>query len=172
MIEEKWLPVVGYEGLYEVSSSGRMRTLRQKTPRLMACGVGSHGYRQVGLVRPGEKLKMLRVHRLVLEAFVGPCPLGCESLHGKGGRADASLENLSWGTPKQNQAEDRARDHTTNRGEKCGNAKLTYEQILELRERREAGEKVHVLAAYFGINPSTVSKIVKGKRWQYPPEEW
>jgi hypothetical protein len=173
MNEERWLPVVGYESLYEISSEGNMKSMRFNPPRAMACGLNREGYPQVGLCHRGDKRsKTFRVHRLVLEAFVGKCPDGMEALHGQGGRADARLDNLSWGTPKKNQGEDRARDHTTNRGEKCGSSKLTWDQIQELKAKREAGAKVVELGEEYGINPSTVSKICKGKRWQHGPSEW
>ncbi len=136
----------------------------------MTCS-STTGYPVVGMQHDG-KMFLRSVHRLVTEAFIGPCPPGMEVRHGPGGRKDASLENLSYGTPKQNQLEDRARDHTTNRGERCGTAKLSWEAVQELKARRLLGEPVAVLATDYGINPSTVSKIAKGKRWAYPPEAW
>lgn len=167
---EVWLPVVGFDG-YSVSKFGDVYS--HKSHRLMTVSPSkTNGYLVVGMQRNG-KMHMRSVHRLVLEAWRGACPPGMESLHGPGGRLDASLSNLAWGTPKKNQLVDRARDHTTNRGEKCGTHKLTYERMLELKRRRsELHEPVAALAAEFGINPSTVSKIANGKRWAYPPEEW
>ena len=173
MTEEEWRPVPGYEGLYEVSDLGRVRSLKFSPPRAIGQGASSHGYLQVGLSHRGERVRMFRVHRLVLEAFRGPCPSGMEALHGNNDRADASLVNLAWGTPARNQG-DRARDHTTNRGEKCANAKLTWEEVCTIREALAADDcpSLSVLSERFGVGPSTLSKIRLGKRWAYPPEEW
>lgn len=164
----------GYEG-YEVSNLGRVRSLRTWTADgpyiLRATPSSTTGYPVVGLSRPGQKLKMIAVHTLVLEAFVGPRPAGMEARHGVGGRADASLTNLCWGTKRANE-HDKQRDHTTNRGEQCGNAKLTWELVCKLRERLDAGEPLGPMSEETGVCKSTLSKIRYRKRWAYPPAEW
>lgn len=125
---EQWLPVVGYEGLYEVSDMGRVRSLDRAVwrddarcrphyvtyrGREMRLSRQAHGYVGVILWRDG-KYRNVRVHRLVLEAFVGPCPRGMETLHGNGQRNDNRLANLRWGTQEEN-AEDRVRHGTLTR---------------------------------------------------------
>lgn len=95
---EYWLPVVGYEGLYEVSDLGRVRSPR----KVLLPHVGRNGYLTVGLSKQGWQ-RTLRVHRLVLEAFVGPCPQGMECLHHPDpDKANNSLGNLRWGTRAEN----------------------------------------------------------------------
>lgn len=98
--EERWRPVPGYEGLYDVSDHGRVRShhrepntlLRQsKTPR----------YLTVGLAKNGER-RMWHVHRLVLLAFVGPLPEGMQSRHLDGDETNNHLSNLTYGTVSQN----------------------------------------------------------------------
>lgn len=92
---ERWLPVVGWEDLYEVSDLGRVR----RDGHVLACrGVK---YPMLGLSRNG-KVTSRTVHTLVLEAFVGPCPLGLEALHANDIPTDNRLTNLSWGTRTQN----------------------------------------------------------------------
>lgn len=114
---ERWKPVVGYEGIYEVSSSGLVRSL----PRLDSIGrrVGGRmltilphpsGHRQVKLSRDGRTVQG-KLHRVVLEAFAGPAPLGCEVLHIDGNPADNSIGNLRWGTRSENML-DRVRHGT------------------------------------------------------------
>jgi hypothetical protein len=75
----------------------------------MKLRASSKGYITVNL-KPGGaiKLKTMRVHRLVLDAFVGPCPDGMECRHLNGVKADCRLSNLAWGTRKEN-IEDRVR---------------------------------------------------------------
>jgi len=106
---ERWLPVPGYEGIYEVSDMGRVRSL----PRIDAQGgrrrlrmfnpsrMDARGHLGVTLRRDGLT-KSLYVHRLVLEAFVGPCPAGMEACHWNDIPDDNSLPNLRWATKSEN----------------------------------------------------------------------
>lgn len=110
----RWLPVPGWEGEYEVSDLGRVRSVerivpRRSVPQTIAARIlktppASHGYPRVNLCRNGSYTQRT-VHSLVLEAFVGPCPPGMECLHGNGIRTDARLVNLRWGTSKENKAD-------------------------------------------------------------------
>jgi hypothetical protein len=95
---ERWLPVVGFEGLYEVSDLGRVKSHRRGAPRILRPGPSNYGHLSVVLGRGNTRM----VHRLVLEAFAGPCPRGHESLHGDGGPTDNKLSNLRWGTRTEN----------------------------------------------------------------------
>ena len=112
MTKEIWKPVKGYEGLYEVSNLGNVRSLDReveksngqvckyrgkeiaKTPQ-----VG--GYLRTRLSIKGKSSTPL-IHRLVLEAFVGECPEGMETRHLDGDPTNNQLSNLSWGTSQEN----------------------------------------------------------------------
>lgn len=109
---EMWKPVVGYEGLYEVSDLGNVRSVdrtviyktgqprhyKGQTLKLKP----AHGYWRVELNRNG-KPACFQVHRLVLAAFVGPLPEGKEVCHNNGNPGDNRLENLRYGTRSENQ---------------------------------------------------------------------
>jgi len=106
---EVWRAIPGYEGAYEVSDQGRVRSLDRVTDRgrrwkgrLMTPTALQNGYLVVSLWRDGAQKTPL-VHRLVLAAFVGPAALGHEALHANGKRSDNRLSNLSWGTHSENQ---------------------------------------------------------------------
>jgi hypothetical protein len=115
-MRENWRPVFGFEGLYEVSSFGRIRSLG----RPPVCGKhGGRGFRECILrahsvskghlrvkLRQGQETKFF-VHTLVLTAFVGPCPQGMECRHLDGNPANNRLGNLKWGTPEENWADRR-----------------------------------------------------------------
>lgn len=168
---ECWLPVPGWEGLYEVSDLGRVRSLPRRGThknrlyggKLLKPSVNAYGYYVVGLCR--DRTMLLRfVHRLVLSAFAGPCPDGMEARHGPGGSLDNRLANLCWGTPSDNQM-DRVRDGTTNRGERSANAKLTQEIVEECRRRFAAGESQSALAREFGVVVSTMHEAIRGITW-------
>lgn len=112
---ERWVGVVGYEGLYEVSSLGRVRGI--KRGKILRTHPDRNGYLRVRLSRGGIVTNRV-VHRLVCEAFHGPAPEGRPwALHGERGESVNTPDNLRWGTPKDN-ARDRVRDgndHKANR---------------------------------------------------------
>jgi len=108
---EAWRPVVGYEGYYEVSDQGRVRSLDQH-------GVDSRGrpkFRKGVTLKPSYagtgyphvvlKGKSRNVHTLVMESFVGPRPEGMQVRHLDSNRANARADNLAYGTPAENQAD-------------------------------------------------------------------
>lgn len=97
MSEEIWKPVLGFEGKYEVSSRGRVRSLFG-VPHLLKLYKIPYGYMEARLTGHHK-----RVHRLVLEAFVGPCPKGYQCDHINAVRDDNRLENLRWVTGRENQ---------------------------------------------------------------------
>jgi hypothetical protein len=98
---ERWLPVPGYEGRYEVSDLGNVRSLpRQRTRGGVLSQIERYGYLSVCLSG-----RMFSVHRLVLLAHVGPCPKGMETAHCNGNRKDNRLSNLRWATKSENTAD-------------------------------------------------------------------
>lgn len=104
MTGEEWRPVVGYEGLYEVSDQGRVRSLPRHGTRgqILKPYVGNRGYPTVNPARDGEN-RTLPIHRIVAEAFLGPRPEGLVVRHLNGKHNDPRLANLAYGTPRQNQ---------------------------------------------------------------------
>jgi hypothetical protein len=164
---EAWLPVIGYEDLYEVSSLGQVKSLRpyRGTPeRILRPAPDSKGYRSVKLWRD-KKVRTFRVHELVAAAFLGPRPDGMEVCHGPAGQADDSTGNLSYGTHHQNMGADRKRDGTDNGGSRNGQSKLSDEQVAEVRRRCSSGESQRSVAADFGVGQATVSNIMTGWTW-------
>lgn len=102
--------------------------------------------------------KTFLVHRLIAEAFLGPCPEGMEVLHGEKGQKDNTPANLSYGTKSQNQL-DRYRDGTMCLGERNGNCRLTYLEVEELRELRLQGASYSQLGKIFNISAIHAKRI-------------
>ena len=110
---EVWKAIPGWEGHYEASTHGRVRSVartvirkdgqtRQFKSKIRALrALHTTGYLMVDLYAHDQR-KTSYVHRLVLETFVGACPAGMEACHNNGNPADNRLENLRWDTPRQN----------------------------------------------------------------------
>lgn len=101
---EAWRPVVGYEGVYAVSDHGRVARVaagQGARPGIRRQSTHPNGYRQVALSK-GNRVTTKKVHRLVLEAFVGPCPDGLEGCHEDDNPSNNHLANLRWDTHQAN----------------------------------------------------------------------
>lgn len=100
---EKWRDVVGYEGRYRVSDRGNVWSCL--TNKLFNPQLTAKGKLQVTLLPDSGKAdrRTYLVHRLVLEAFVGPCPEGMVACHWNDLGTDNRLENLRWDTPSANE---------------------------------------------------------------------
>lgn len=100
---ERWLPVPGYEGLYEISDMGRVRSRRRRgsVGGIIAQFDNGHGYPRLKLCKDAIQRTWL-VHQLVALAFIGPCPPGEEVRHLNDKHGDARAVNLTYGTRSQN----------------------------------------------------------------------
>lgn len=172
---ERWLSVPGYEGFYDVSDQGRVRSVRRMTPhgwrggRPLKSFPDSDGYLRVNLSRNGQVAGLQAVHRLVLLAFTGAPPSpDHECCHGPGGKLDNRPANLSWGTRLEN-SDDKRRDGTMACGEKQGNSRLSRSDVEAIRRRRANGEEGAALAGEFGVSPTHISRIVLRRSWQHLP---
>jgi hypothetical protein len=102
---EQWLPVVNFEGVYEVSDEGQVRSLDRSSPctsrwgkdfdrryegKTLRPGTKPGGYLFVGLYDMQGNAKYCMVHRLVAGAFIGPCPQGMEVAHNDGNKKTAT----------------------------------------------------------------------------------
>jgi hypothetical protein len=110
-----------------------------------------------------------KVHRLVLEAFVGPCPPGMECCHNDGNPLNNRLDNLRWDTRRSNQL-DRNRHGTGSRGEKSTVSRLLECEVREIKRGLRCGESYRQLAAVFGVSYGAVSAIKYGKSWAWLEE--
>lgn len=108
MTAEKWAPVPGYEGIYEVSDQGGVRSLDRRDSRghmrrgkVLAAAAASGAHPTVALCRDGKQ-RSHYVHHLVLTAFAGPRPEGMWACHWNDDPRDNRFENLRWATPSEN----------------------------------------------------------------------
>lgn len=153
---EIFKPVRGYAGLYEVSNQGSVRSVdrlgtdgRRLRGKLLRPNVHpDKKYVRAHLYRGGSD-RMVEVHRLVAEAFLGLVPRDCVVCHNNGIPGDNRIENLRIDT-QQNNMLDVARH---------GRRPLKPEQILEIRARAPYS-KPRILAGEYGCSPRTIKRIL------------
>lgn len=122
----------------------------------------SHGYSYVSLTNGPSRIHK-RVHVMVLTIFSGPRPQGYQSRHHNGIRTDNRLENLSWATPKVNNA-DKILHGTRQCGESAPSTKLTARQVQEVRALKGVRTSTQVARVY-GVSRGCISGIWTGKNW-------
>ena len=173
MNEETWKPVVGYEGLYEVSDHGRVRSLHPGPTRYLKLltvmrPVGQWGYSpcMVTICKDG-KPRRANIARLVLAAFKGPCPTGMQACHFPDrDPANNHVDNLRWGTPFDNAA-DRTKHGTQVRGPLVGTSKVSDEIAAAIINLRHHGVKASIVADSFGLTEQQVRNIARGRSWAH-----
>lgn len=168
---EEWRPVVGYEGRYEVSNLGRVRSLdriitektgrkRKRKGQILSPTVMRNGYASIYL--PVRKMKY--VHALVAEAFLGPRPNGYDVMHLNGKRTDNVLSNLRYGTRSENAIS------TYSYGSRSPIGKLFPDDVQEIRKRLGRGESQSSIARLFGVSQTTVYQIDCGGHFSWLKE--
>lgn len=168
-MQELWLPVVGYELFYEVSSLGRVRSIdritrhgRSRRSKIRKQILSKHGYLRISLYKDREA-KIFSVHRLVLEAFVGKCPENFQACHNNGDRTNNHIDNLRWDSQESNCADKRSHGSLPI-GERVKTSKLTESQVrLILKDKRSFSK----IAADYGVDMTNISCIKRRLTWKH-----
>lgn len=161
---EVWLPVLGYEAIYEASNLGQVRRVGASAALKPVPSTG--GYHVVSLSKDGD-VRNLRVSRLILTAFCGDAPFeGAQAAHNNGDNGDNRLTNLRWATPVENQA-DVTRHGNRCQGEAVFGAVLNADRVKLIRQRCAAGERNRPIAEDFGVSPSTIHLIRHNRIWKH-----
>lgn len=180
-MQEMWRPIVGIDGLpdgvYEVSNTGKVRSLDRVRPhgrwpgatqlvkgRELKAFTNGADYRVVCLYLEGGPKKFY-VHRLVLTAFDRAPRDDEEVCHSDGNKENNTLENIRWGTKKENYNDKVVQGFSQN-GERNKSAKLTAQQVAEIREKYHSGGYTYGrLADEYGVTDSNIGSIIKGLTW-------
>jgi protein gp37 len=154
--------IAGYPG-YFVTNHGRVLSDKRGSRREMRPDVGQQGHLRVQLYRggnPGPRGDRLSVHRLVLDAFVGPPPTpDAQACHLDGNPNNNYVDNLRWGSQSANW-EDRTRH-----GKFRSYNKLTAEDVTNIRRRGEAGEPAYAIAKNYPVSDTQIRNILRGDQW-------
>lgn len=176
MPPEEWRAIPGYEGLYEVSDQGRVRSLdricrgpvgtteRHNGRVLKGYRLSRGHYHAVDLSKDSQKTHRT-VHSLVAEAFVGPRPPGMDVMHLDGDRGNNRVENLRYGTRTENLHQ------TYEYGGRQANGKLTKTEAMDVIRRLEKGEHPIALAEEYGVNNAAIYHIRNGTAFKWLREE-
>jgi hypothetical protein len=175
MENENWLPLVGWEGVYEISDLGRIKRIKKHSrckTGLLACTVKTNGYPIAHLRDGPERHAQVLLHRLVALTFLGPPPDGRDQVnHKNGDRSDPRAINLEWVSCSENHAhayDVLRRAKVSNKGELAGRAILSESDVLEIRRRYAiGGVSQKTLSEEFGVSQVNISCILRRASWTH-----
>lgn len=182
-MQETWRDVPGFEGAYQVSDAGHVRSVDRTIWRLNRWGVVAAIRLKGRLLSPfsresgGHKIVALGkgnlqfVHRLVLSAFVRPVAEGEEARHLDGDPANNRVENLAWGTRSEN-IQDRKRlgEENPPRGERNARARFSEADVRQIRSDVMKGRSFGQIAKAMGASRGSVGKVAMGYTWGWLPQ--
>lgn len=164
--QEEWRPVVGFEGRYEVSDLGCVRSLppfnRRRSVYLLRPGKSKKGYFTVALGGTGTRTGRTQyVHVLVAVAFLGPVPEGCIVNHKDLDRYNPAAHNLEYITQRENCI------HSVVNGAWSG-SRLTPDDV---RAIRGSSAPVRELANMYGVHVDSIHNVRARRTWAFVSEE-
>ena len=174
---EVWKDVVGYEGYYQVSDYGRVRSLDREVPlgkstkkikgKIRKQVLHNLGYPMLNLYK-NKEAKGCLVHRLVALHFVDNVNGYQEINHINGIKDDNRATNLEWCTRSQNLKHARDTGLTKQTGTDSSLAKLTKDEVLKIRKTYEKDSSItyEVLASAFNVGASTIGRVVRREVYQ------
>lgn len=167
--QEIWKDIPGFPD-YQVSNYGNVKSFKTGKPVILKpTPTGkSRGYLQVGLCKDNRRFAR-KVHRLVLEVFVGRRHPGTECCHNDGNILNNCITNLRWDSPANN-VNDRKKHGTDRCGSNHPNAKTTEKQVIEIRQMFKAGRKQKEIGGLFNLAIETVSNIITRRTWNHVNE--
>ena len=164
---EIWKDIPGYEGRYQVSNFGRVKSLpniRRKSELILRQAAMKSGHLMVSLWNGNGRSRL--VHALVMEAFVGPRPAGMDCCHNDGDPANNRLSNLRWDTRSGNER-DKKRHGRTNAGERNGRSKLKATDVAQIKTGIRNGVSSVELAERFDVTRGAINYIKRGESWRH-----
>lgn len=169
---ERWKPVVGFEGWYEVSDHGQVRRLQPGPGTQVGRILRNHpiptGYLHVRLCVHSNPAD-LYVHRLVAEAFIGPRPRGLQINHINGNKTDNRPSNLEYVTQLQNMRHSFRPEfgRYVARGREHPRAKLSEIDVRAIVARRKEGGTMAAIAAVFHVSGTAIRDVMSGRTWSH-----
>lgn len=176
--KEIWRDIIGYEGLYMVSSFGRVKSLDRYVNHypsgkmiqkgdVIKAQINKRGYESLKLSRGGKSIRFL-VHRLVLIAFI-PNPENKEQVnHIDCNKRNNYLENLEWSTQSENMRHSFDNNLHNKAGDNHPSHKLSGEQVIEIRKNNTPRTKRLIdIAEEYNVSFYCISDLLRGKTWSH-----
>lgn len=182
-MSEVWKDIPDFEGFYQVSNIGRVRSLdrvvtfkdgsmRKYKGKVLKPSIGNSGYEQVRLCNDGG-CNTKSIHRLVLEAFKPHVNMiDLQVNHIDGVKLNNHLTNLEWVTARDNILHAHDTGLTNIMGERNPHAKLTNADVLEILKRLDTGELQRNIASDYGVSRDCITLINTGHNWRAVKEEY
>lgn len=173
---EVWKDIPGYEGYYQISNNGIVKSLARVIYRsdnvrqtykesIKKQTLGKRGYYFVTLCKHGV-MKKLKVHRLLAILFI-PNPYNKPHVnHIDGNKLNNDLENLEWCSNLENLIHAHQTGLTDNRGSKNGMSKLTENEVIEIRKLNGSMNQRDI-ANKFNVSQSAIYNILARKTWKH-----
>lgn len=173
---EEWKDIPGYEGSYQVSNLGKIRSLdrivtyvdghrQRKGGTILVQGTRPDGYRTVGLGNGDSTTATFRVYVLVALAFIGPRPEGNLIRHIDGDKENNRVSNLKYGTKRDNYNDAIAHIGYFNSCDKQGNSNLTHGIVVDIRKEYRTGVTQKYLSRKYKVSPGHIGAIVRNETW-------
>lgn len=180
-MSEIWKKIPGFSN-YSASSNGHIRfdgrrhevidilgrhSIRNYKVKILNPTCAKGHYPSVSLLNDGLRTRAM-VHTYVALVFLGPRPFGMHIRHIDGDKTNNNITNLTYGTVQEN-AKDKDIHGTALKGEKCPWAKLTENDVREIRRKAKSGAIQRHLAEEYNVDPMQISRIISRKRWAHIP---
>lgn len=174
-MQENWLPIPGYEGFYEASDMGRIRSVDRiirtrdgvtslRKGKIISTKFVANEKRVVVHLWKENNQKLFRLHKLIMLTFVGPRPEGMDICHYDGNAQNNRLDNLRYDTRSAN-IQDAIRHGTSTRGDNNGRSVLNSEMVMAMRLLRKQGHTVKSISNHFGVKYQTAVSATNGYNW-------
>ena len=182
---DKFRDVPGFEGAYQVNRSGVVRSVSRTvirkdgkplrvTGRVLSTTVNDRGYERLTLVRPGRTYWRCGVHQVVARAWLPKPPRKIASTkdgfvvnHKDGNKLNNHAANLEYVASTANIYHARATGALSAKGVRNNKARLTDDQVRQIREAYSTGERQSDLAHRFGVDQTSISRIVRRDSWAH-----
>lgn len=164
-MEENWKKIKGYEDLYEISNTGKVRSLHKRNKgKILRTWDNKRGYLFCNLCREGKKENNY-IHRLVASHFVENMGNFDTVNHLDGDKKNNNFNNLEWTTHDLN-LKHASKIGLVKQGEDHPKSKLNVEQVINIRKMNQQGKTNKYIAETYNMDRSTISRIVNRKIWK------
>lgn len=165
---EVWKDIKGYEGHYQVSNEGKVRSIKRKEPKLLTLLNHSMGYYVINLCKPKTKMIQVKVHRLVADLFIPNHGDDTTIVnHIDGDKKNNRVSNLEWTNHGGNLKHSYDYNLRSKKGENHHLSKLKDSDVRKIRNLSSEGFSNVALSKMFNVSDGTICMIVKRKRWKH-----